>query len=238
VAVDALVTTRGDAAGAPAGDGLLWLLQIVDAAFPNGGFADSRGLEALCRHGDRREQVEQTIVAATRLVVARGDVHFALAARAATSDRDASELRRASVTELASRVTRLQRVSSLRRGRSTLRVAGEALEDPARETVRWAASTLGDEAPYAAALGAVAAAGDVADEELARGLVHAEARGMAEVLVRLGLAGPAGAQRIVRRATRDALADARPPDEWSTFAPILDVSSMQHEVLAERLFES
>ena len=219
-------------------DGMLWLLQLVDGGFPSGGFADSRGFERISRGALAAPgELEPLIAAASRLSVWTADVFFALSSRRATKGDNAEALRAAAAEDLASRPARLQREATLRRGRATLRAARHALDGEPGETLRWAGDVLGERAPHATALGAAAAAAGVPADALALGVVYSEARGMANALVKLAVFSPSAAQGVIRRTASHGRGEAQ-PEMRSSFAPVLDIASMQHEQAAERLFES
>lgn len=210
------------------------LLQLVDGAFPSGGFAHSGGLEAAVRLGGlaaARPFLEQVAVQA-----AYGSLPFVRAAARAPGEIGAlDDLCHASLSSpVANRASRAQ-------GRALSSSAGRVFEhDGVRALAAYGRSGHAHHAPVFGALygalGLDARAAEVA-------FLHGVVRGSLSAAVRLGLLGPLEAQRTHAEvaphleAVLEASADLL-PEEAAQTAPLIELFGSLHDALDARLFQS
>jgi urease accessory protein len=209
------------------------LLQLVDGAFPSGGFAHSAGLEACTALSPIA--LDAFFVQSMR-GAARGGLPFVRAtcaapARLADLDRlyDAT-----STSHVANRASRAQ-------GRAFASAALRVFPSPRVADVAAAASR--GPSHHAPVLGAVLGALGVAPAEAAAAFLHTTARGLLSAAVRLGSVGPLEAQRI--QAAHAGLLDELlassmhlEPEESAQTAPLVELFGALHDDLDGRLFQS
>jgi urease accessory protein len=216
-----------------------WLIwQIVDSAFPTGGFAHSWGLEAAWQAGEvgdedalarfLRETLWQTGRATMPLLTAaHGDP-----SRVREIDARADAFLINPIANRASRVQGRAWLSTCARvwPLDTLR----ALDSEAR------ANLHGHHAPLA---GATLRALDVPARASQQLYLYTAARGVLSAAVRLGIVGTYRAQQLQRDASPDldAVIDCcgdLMEDDIAQTAPILDLLQLAHDRLYSRLFQS
>jgi urease accessory protein len=211
--------------------------QLIDSAFPSGGFAHSAGLEAAFQSGEvasdaalRRfvgESLWQAGRAALPLVTSAHRDPSRLEALDALSDAFLTNA-------VANRASRLQ-------GRAFIAACAkiwpsedvERLEDRARRV-------CGHHAPV---FGAALAALGIPLEDAQRMALYTASRGILAASVRLGIVGPYRAQRLQHessRVMREVLerCGRLTEDDVTQTAPILDVLQSSHDRLYSRLFQS
>lgn len=212
-----------------------WLLfQLVDGAFPSGGFAHSAGLEAalhLRGVGELEPFVDEVL-----WQTARSALPFVRRACEVPADlADLDALFDATTTShVANRASRAQ-------GRAFAGAASRVFE---REDVR----RLGDyarEGPahHAPVFGAVFGTLGVSAVEAQAAWLHGVMRGVLSAAVRLGVVGPLEAQQV--QASRAELLDRilracsdLAPDEATQTSPLLELFGALHDRLDGRLFQS
>ena len=215
----------------------LTLWQLVDSAFPAGGFAHSAGLEAAWQCGEvttagaLRDFVRDALWQAGRGTLPLAASAHAEPARLAELDARCHVFLTNVVANRASTV----------QGRAFLATCVRVWPgDRVRAIDTGARQLRGHHAPIA---GAVLAALDVPLDTAQRLLLYLAARGMLSAGVRLGIVGPYAAQRLQVDCGRDVeevLADCSPlrdPDIAQT-SPILDLLQAGHDRLYSRLFQS
>jgi urease accessory protein len=216
-------------------DWLLW--QIVDSAFPTGGFAHSWGLESAWQHGEVRDaRALRRFVRQTIVQTGRGVMPLVTAAHRAPDRLGALDaLADAFLTNVvANRASRVQ-------GRTLAATARRVWPSPATEDVERCA--LAGCAHVAPVTGAALAAIGVPLEAAERLVLFIAARGVLSSAVRLGLVGSYEAQRL----THDCADEA--DDVWRTCrgldagdiaqtAPVIDLWQAAHDRLYSRLFQS
>jgi urease accessory protein len=216
-------------------DWLTW--QIVDSAFPTGGFSHSWGLESAWQHGEVRDAaalrrfVRQTIVQTGRGVMPLVTAAHEAPDRLATLDALADAFLTNVVANRASRV----------QGRTLAATARRVWPSAATEAIERCA--LAGCAHVAPVTGAVFAGVDVPLEAAQRVVLFIAARGVLSSAVRLGLVGSYEAQRL----THDCAAEADEvwrtcrdldADDIAQTAPIIDLWQAAHDRLYSRLFQS
>jgi urease accessory protein len=222
---------------AAAGDWLLW--QLVDSAFPTGGFAHSGGVEAIWQHGLLRDGDDlRSIVAAGLRQTAHSAAPVALAVTREPSSFDAwNAFYDVTVTNhVANRASRAQ-------GRALLSTAAEVFRLPlivgAYERVRREKLTC----HLPAAFGLAGAALGVPEAAVARAFLFMTARGLVSSAVRLGAIGPLEGQRVQASAGSDVeacvrLAQGQPPKSIAQTAFMADLLQSTQDRLYSRLFQS
>ncbi len=209
------------------------LLQLVDGAFPSGGFAHSHGLEATL-HLRGVARIESFLDEAL-WQAGRTSLPFVRAACEGAPLPALDALFDASCTShVANRASRAQ-------GRAFASSCARIWDDPKLQALG-AHGAIGP-AHHAPVFGAVFGALGLAPEDAQRGYLHAAARGVLSAGVRLGLLGPLEAQQVL--AERSALlahvlAECRHlgAAENAVAAPLVELFGALHDRLDGRLFQS
>ncbi len=210
------------------------LLQVVDGAFPSGGFAHSAGLEPslhLRGVGDLEPFVDealwQTGRAALPFVRRACEAHADLAALDGLYDATQS-------SHVANRASRAQ-------GRSLAGAASRVFERP--EMVAIAEHARSGPAHHAVIFGAVFGVVGISPEDTMMAWLHASLRSLLSAAVRLGIVGPLEAQQI--QASRATVLDGvlascggLHVDDAAMTAPLLELFGALHDGLDGRLFQS
>lgn len=212
-----------------------WLLyQLVDGAFPSGGFAHSAGLEAalhLRGVDDLEPFVDEVLWQTGR--AALPFVKRACLAPAELADLDAL-FDANSTSHVANRASRAQ-------GRAFAGAASRVFERPGILRVRAHACTA--PAHHAPVFGAVFGELGVGPLETQAAWLHGVVRGALSAAVRLGIVGPLEAQQI--HASRASALDRiiasctdLAPQESAQTSPLLELYGALHDQLDGRLFQS
>lgn len=217
-------------------EGSPWLfLQLVDGAFPSGGFAHSGGLEAACRLGGLsaiEPFVEQSLsnVASVFLPF----VGRTAAEPEALVDADA-RCEAVLVGHVARRASRAQ-------GRALATTVGRIF-DAHEGIARITEHARRGPSHHAPMFGAVFGALGMSPLAARTAYLHGSLRAMLSAGVRLGLLGPLEAQQVHARSS-DRLAallvrhGTTPLDDVASTAPILELFGALHDELDARLFQS
>jgi len=218
-----------DAAAPASSDFLIW--QLVDSAFPTGGFAHSAGLEAAAQNGEIRGRAElREWLAASLRQIGRAALPLVN-----TTHGEPDRLREAdgvceafSTNHVANRASRLQgRAFQLAVERVFKSSFGEPLEFGHLPPVfGFAMNMLG-----------------VSAGTTRRLYVYQHLRGVIAAAVRLNLVGPMEGQMIQREMSSDAEAVAMTAeglglDDLAQTAPLLDLWQGTQDRLYSRLFQS
>lgn len=218
-------------------DWLVW--QLVDSAFPSGGFAHSGGLEAAHQQGYVPDADALDRFIRTALIQAeRSALPFVVAAHREPTDWPRIDtLCDAFLTNhVANRASRKQGLSLL---------AAAAATFPAEELRLWRAAARQENYPchFAPIFGAVTASLQVPLLDTASSWLFLTARSLLSAAVRLGIVGPMQAQAMQHHlgpAAQD-IASRAPDltlDDAAQAAPLLDLLHANHDRLYSRLFQS
>ena len=210
------------------------LLQLVDGAFPSGGFAHSAGLEPslhLRGIGELEPFVDEVLWQS-----ARSALPFVRRACEAPTELPAIDrlFDATSTNHVANRASRAQ-------GRALAGAARRVFEQEA--ILRIAEHVKNGPAHHAAVFGAIFGTLGIAVADAQAAWLHGVMRGVLSAAVRLGVVGPLEAQQI--QATRTTTLDhmlascARLSlDEAASASPLLDLFGALHDRLDGRLFQS
>lgn len=240
-------------------DWLCW--QLLDSAFPAGGFSHSGGLEAAWRQGlltagavgeGGKDAPDASAVLATYLGVSLKQaavswVPLALAVRHEPEIR-LSVNDRLCEAFLSNHVARQ---ASRQQGRSFLRAAREAFgTDLADEGTGPVLDHLDGQirsgqalGHYAPVFGGVCAALGIAERRCAELVLFLELRTQLSAAVRLGITGPMAAQRL-QAGLGDTIGQcvetglATPSEQICQLTPMLELAQMNQDRLYTRLFQS
>jgi urease accessory protein len=211
--------------------------QLIDSAFPSGGFAHSGGLEAAWQSGEVTTDAELQRFVADSLWQT-GNVVLPLARAAHGGPHRLEELDaqcEAFLTNaVANRASRLQ-------GRALLAACSRIWPTNDLAAIESRCRSLhGHLAPLA---GAVLCSLDVPLRVTERMLLFTAARGVLAAAVRLGIVGPYRAQRLQFEcgATLERVLTAcadRGLDDLTQTAPLVDLLQSTHDRLYSRLFQS
>lgn len=224
-------------------DWVIW--QLIDSAFPGGGFAHSSGLEAARQLGEIENQdALATFLRSALLQVARAVVPFALA----SADARQGELSHQRISDLddrydvfvtnqvANRASRVQGMGFLTA--ASRAIGGEAILSLTRH---FRQDRLAGHWPIA--FGGVCASLGVTGNQVARMLLFISLRGMVSAAVRLGIVGPMQAQSLQYELhphgeqLADEAALYRIEDAAQT-SPLIELLQGMHDRLYSRLFLS
>jgi urease accessory protein len=215
-----------------------WLfLQLVDGAFPSGGFAHSHGLEAtLHLRGVARME---TFLDEALWQAGRTSLPFV---RAACEVRgDAQGLATLDALFDASCTSHVQNRASRAQGRAFASTCARVYDNAVVQAI----GVYGRSGPahHAPVLGAVFGALGLGADDAQMGYLHSTARGVLSAGVRLGILGPLEAQQVM--AERSALlakilasCKDMDPGETAQAAPLVELFGALHERLDGRLFQS
>lgn len=236
----------------PPSDWALW--QLIDSAFPGGGFAHSAGLEAARQLGEVEDRNALTgFLRSSLQQAARGAVPYAVAAGEAIHDHLPGSLAdfvqpRRIVTDLDARYdiflsNQIANRASRAQGTGFLVAVSRAIggDDLISLGKHFREKRLAGHWPVA--FGAACGTLGLHGERLARMLLFITLRGMVSAAVRLGIVGPMEAQSLQYdlHTYGEALADRAASwsvDEAAQTSPVIDVLQGMHDRLYSRLFLS
>jgi len=224
--------SRAAAPAAAPADFLVW--QLIDSAFPTGGFAHSAGLEAAWQHGEVRNRAELTAFAEASLRQA-GQASLPLVGAAFAEPGKLSEFDRLCdvfmTNHVANRASRAQGrafLTALQRVFSVALPAGTAAV-PCSHFAPVSGAGLGLLGLSRAAAG--------------RMFIFSQLRSVLAAAVRLNIVGPMEAQQLQHRLalTAEAVLQACATltlDDLAQTAPLLDLWQGAQDRLYSRLFQS
>lgn len=213
---------------------LLRLLTWLSPAFPTGAFAYSQGLEWAVEAGDvtDRESLCEWVRDVLRHGAGRGDCILVRHAHRAALD--AAALEELAALAMATAPCRERQLETLGQGNAFVLAAAP-----------WRGNLLAgvEQAPYPVALGALAGACGVAEDDAALGFLQASAGNLVSAAVRLVPLGQSAGLAVlaaleadflhVADCTRDATLD-----DLGTACFRADLAAMRHETQYTRLFRS
>jgi len=216
-----------------------WLVwQLVDSAFPAGGFAHSYGLEAAWQQGEVDAASLPLFVRDAIAQAGHSALPFAMAAfddpqSLPLFDERTEAFLRNPVANRASRVQGRAWIGTVERSfpRDDVRALVEAIR--ARPGHRH----------FAPIFGATLRALDVGRDEAARMFLFGTARGTLSAAVRLGITGTNDAQRMLSEQSENLDRTIRrcsdlAIDEAAQTSPLIDLWQASHDRLYSRLFQS
>lgn len=209
------------------------LLQLVDGAFPSGGFAHSHGLEATL-HLRGVGRIEAFLHEAL-WQGGRTSLPFVRAACEGAPLPALDALFDASCTShVANRASRAQ-------GRAFASSCARIWDDAHLQAI--GAHGVVGPAHHAPVFGAVFGALGLAPDDAQRGYLHGTARGVLSAAVRLGLVGPLEAQQVLAEESAvlaQVLAECShlAPADNAVAAPLVELFGALHDRLDGRLFQS
>jgi urease accessory protein len=221
---------------------LIPLLQLSDSAFPTGSFSHSMGLEALVEGGQ--------VSGATQLQAAVEDYVDALATSDCAALRET--LRASSIADVAhldnalsaTKLARESRAASTATGGSLLEaVAAFELDDPLVGELTTAVRTGSAPGNLAVAYGAVSRSLGISGTTAVTSYLYTAVAGLVAAGQKLIPLGQTAAQGVVYRLG-DAIAGAvrrsekASPADLFSFAPVIEIASMNHERQRVRLYMS
>jgi urease accessory protein len=215
---------------------LLW--QLIDSAFPSGGFAHSSGLEASVHHG-RVDSGAEVMAFARQALSQAGRSALPIVSASHCDSGRLLELDRLSDVFLSNPVANR---ASRAQGRALLTSASRSFSLAKLAAIEEQGSH-GLCAHHAPIFGAVFRTLEIDLVETQRAFLFTTIRGVASAAVRLGLLGAYEAQAVQMAAsasiqrTIDRCGWLAPADIAQT-APLLDLCQSTHDRLYSRLFQS
>ena len=216
---------------------LVW--QLIDSAFPSGGFAHSAGLEAAVQHGHVADSAGVDAFARQSLAqCGRAALPMVTAAHRSVDDiAQLDELCDVFLSNpVANRASRAQ-------GRALLTSVARAFPGVPPAAFEASVRESGTAGHYAPLFGGIFNRLDVSLIDTQRAFLFIASRGVSSAAVRLGIVGAYEAQTIQAGlsahidAVIDACATVAPHDIAQT-APLIDLFQSTHDRLYSRLFQS
>jgi urease accessory protein len=218
-------------------DWLIW--QIIDSAFPTGGFAHSAGLEAAWQQGELASDIDVSNYLRTSMEqAAAGALTFVLAVcREPHRFEELDALQDAMLSNhIANRASRAQ-------GKALLATSVRVLRLDALTALQSRVRNASLPAHVAPVWGAVAAATGIEPPELSQMFIFMHLRSLVNAAVRLGIVGPMQAQTIQQGLSTHGSALAvralnDDVEQAAQTAPLLDLLHTAHDRLYSKLFIS
>jgi urease accessory protein len=215
---------------------LLW--QLIDSAFPSGGFAHSAGLEACVQHGFVTP--DDLLAFARHSLVQAGSSSLPLVTAAHRHSEDLAALDELAEVFLSNAVANR---ASRAQGRALLTSVTRAFGTPAIAAIERRVRETSLDGHYAPIFGAVFSVLGVPVGDTQRAFLFIALRGVASAAVRLGIVGTYDAQALQASVAADLgriidqYGNLGPRDIAQT-APLIDLLQSTHDRLYSRLFQS
>ena len=212
--------------------GLTRLLTWLSPQFPTGAFAYSHGLEWAVETGDIRDRETLRLWLADVIAHGAGRSDAILLRHAHRAAFDPPALREIAALALATAPGRERRNEALAQGRAFLRAAAE-----------WGTPDPPEDTPYSVAVGAMAGAHGVGEDDAAAATLQAFAANLISAAVRLVPLGQTDGLRVLR-ALETVILDTAAGTRDATLGDIggcafrSDLASLRHETQYTRLFRS
>ena len=218
-------------------DFLVW--QLIDSAFPSGGFAHSGGLEASVHHGQVAD-AEGVRAFATQALAQAGRSALPLVTAAHRQPADFAELDRLSDVFLSNPVANR---ASRAQGRALLTSVARSFPQTTVRSIEEHVRREQLAAHHAPTLGVVLSALGVSLADTQRAFLYMALRGTVTAAVRLGLIGSYEAQHVQASLAGDIDTVIRrcgelAPRDIAQTAPLIDLFQSTHDRLYSRLFQS
>ena len=216
---------------------LVW--QLIDSAFPSGGFAHSAGLEASMQHGHVADG--EGVRAFARQAIAQcGRSALPLVTAAHQRPDELAELDRLADVFLSNPVANR---ASRAQGRALLASVARSFPDSIAASLEAALRAEGLAGHYSPVFGRLFGALGVNLAETQYAFLFIAARGVSSAAIRLGIVGAYDAQAVqaelaplIGEVIHDCGALA--PHEIAQTAPLIDLFQSTHDRLYSRLFQS
>jgi urease accessory protein len=216
---------------------LVW--QLIDSAFPSGGFAHSAGLEASAQHGHVADGAG--VGAFARQALAQcGRSALPLVTAAHNRPDDLADLDRLSDVFLSNPVANR---ASRAQGRALLTSVARSFDNTRVSPLEMCVKTEGLAGHYAPLFGGIFKLLDVGPGDTQHAFLFIFARGVTSAAVRLGIIGAYEAQAMqadlsLHIDTIVQTCGTLAPDEIAQTAPLVDLFQSTHDRLYSRLFQS
>jgi urease accessory protein len=216
---------------------LVW--QLIDSAFPSGGFAHSAGLEAAVQHGHVADSAGVRAFAKQSLAQC-GRAALPVVTAAHQNPDDIAGLDELCDVFLSSPVANR---ASRAQGRALLTSVGRAFPDVMTEPLELAIRADDSVGHYAPLFGSIFNLLGVSLIDTQRAFLFIASRGVNSAAVRLGIIGAYEAQTIQAALSTeiDAVIDecsGVAPHDIAQTAPLIDLFQSTHDRLYSRLFQS
>jgi urease accessory protein len=218
---------------------LLRIMQDGDSFFPSGSVSFSWGLETLCEDGIVKSDDDVARFISAQLSQRWFQFDRPIVIAAAQASREVTRLAEIDGIADARTLPAEIRSGSRRAGKGMLSIHIQLMTEGAREywTLVQSGEALGHLAPMQ---GFLWSRRGIAPQEAALMSAHTLCTGLLGVVVRLGVIGHIGAQRILRNVHHHiAELAAMPPvglGDIHSFMPQAEIGSMRHETAEIRLF--
>ncbi len=210
----------------------LRLLAWLSPAFPTGAFAYSHGLEWAVETGDVRDEASLQSWLGDVLAHGSGRTDAILLRHAHRAVTDPAALAEIAAIALATAAGRERHNEALAQGQAFILAAAP-----------WTMPPVPHETPYAVAVGALAGAHDIPEDDVAAGYLQAFVSNLISAAVRLVPLGQTAGLRVLAALEPIVLTTAEATksaalDEIGGCAFRSDIAAMRHETQYTRLFRS
>ena len=216
---------------------LVW--QLIDSAFPSGGFAHSGGLEATVQHGHVTDG-DSTRAFARQALAQSGRSALPIVTASHRCQESLGELDRLSDVFLSNPVANR---ASRAQGRALLTSVARSFRGGDVETLETRIRIEGLAGHYAPLFGRLFSVLGIEVVDTQRAYLFISARGVSSAAVRLGIMGAFEAQAMQAELTAHIDAIVRDcgelsPDHIAQTAPLIDLFQATQDRLYSRLFQS